>query len=395
VKRQRGKPGKSVHTVAVQAGSSGAPLVRTVGPPIQRASTILVPKAAALYDGSQPVYGRKGLATRQALCRALAELEGASETRLFPSGLAAVAYALTALVKAGDHILVAEHVYRPTRAFCERTLRRFGVEVEYFPQRSTAAQIERRLRPSTALVFLESPGSLSFEMQDVPAIAAMARRRKVLTVMDNTWAAGVLFRPLAHGVDVSVQSLSKYAAGHSDILMGAVSFGSAAACRRVDAAIDDFGNAVSPEDAYLVLRSLRTLPVRLARHGESGLTVARWLARQPEVLQVLHPALPSFPGHRLWKRDYSGCSGLFGFVLRPRPPAAERALLDALELFGLGFSWGGHESLALNVDPQRRWGTVIGRYPGPLLRVHIGLEDPADLMADLRHGLDVYAKHRR
>ena len=381
-------------TLAVHAGVTDEPLVRTVGPPIQRASTILVPSAAALYDGSQEVYGRKGLATRRALCRALAALEGARATRLFPSGLAAIAHTLTALTKAGDHILVAEHAYRPTRAFCERTLKRFGVTVEYFPQRATARELAARITARTALIFLESPGSLSFQLQDVPAIAAMARRRRVLTVMDNTWAAGLLFRPLAHGVDVSLQSLSKYGAGHSDILMGAVSFGSAAALARVDAAIEDFGNAVSPEDAYLVIRSLRTLPVRLARHGASALAVARWLRRQPEVLDVLHPALPSFPDHRLWRRDYAGSSGLFGFVLRPGAPRTVRALLDSLELFGLGFSWGGHESLALNVDPQRRWGTVVPRYPGPLMRLHIGLEDSADLIADLRRALAVYRARR-
>lgn len=381
-------------TVAVHAGFSDEPLLRTVGPPIQRASTVLVPSAAALYDGSQQVYGRQGLAARRTLGRAIAQLEGARGTRLFPSGLAAIAHTLTALTKAGDHVLVAEHVYRPTRAFCERTLKRFGVQVEYFPQQATPREIERRVLSRTTLIVLESPGSLGFQLQDVPAIAAMARRRRVPTVMDNTWAAGVLFRPLACGVDVSLQSLSKYAAGHSDLLMGAVSCASDRALARIDATIEDFGNAVSPEDAYLVLRSLRTLPTRLARHGASALQVARWLRRQPEVLEVLHPALPSFPGHRLWRRDFSGSCGLFGFVLRPGPDRAVRALLDTLELFGLGFSWGGHESLALNVDPQRRWGTVIPRYAGPLMRLHIGLEDPADLIADLRRGLDAYRARR-
>jgi len=386
---------RTPQTRAIHAGYSSEPLVRTVGPPIQRASTILAPSAAALYSGAQQVYGRKGLATRQTLCRAIADMEGAVATRLYPSGLAAIAHALTSLLKAGDHILVAEHVYRPTRAFCERVLRRYGIAVEYFPQRTTAAGLKRRMTSRTALVFLESPGSLSFQMQDVPALAAAARQRKVLSVMDNTWAAGWLFRPLAHGVDISLQSLSKYGAGHSDILMGAVSTTSPRAVELLDAGIEDFGNAVSPEDAYLVVRSLRTLPLRLARHGASGLKVAAWLKRQPEVLEVLHPALPGFADHRLWKRDYRGASGLFGFVLRPGPIRAVRALLDRLELFGLGFSWGGHESLALNVDPQRKWGTVIPRFAGPLMRLHIGLEDPDDLIADLRRGLDAYARLTR
>jgi cysteine-S-conjugate beta-lyase len=373
---------------------SDATLLRTVGPPIQRVSTILVPSAAALYDGSQQVYGRKGLATRQTLCRAIADMEGAGATRLYPSGLAAIAHALTALLRAGDHILVADHVYRPTRAFCERVLKRFGVAVEYFPQRSTAAEIRRRITRKTALVFLESPGSLSFQMHDVPAIADMARKARVLTVMDNTWAAGYLFQPLAHGVDVSLQSLSKFGAGHSDILMGAVSTANRRALARLDAGIDDTGNAVSPEDAYLVVRSLRTLPTRLARHGASSLRIAAWLKRQPEVLEVLHPAMPGFVDHKLWKRDYRGTCGLFGFVLKPGPERAVRALLDTMDLFGLGFSWGGHESLALNVDPQRKWGTVIPEYRGPLVRLHIGLEDPDDIIADLRRGLDVYRRRR-
>lgn len=378
----------SERTKIVHAGHLDEPLLRTINPPIQRASTILVNRAQALYDGSQRTYGRKALATRRTLERALTEMEGGLGTRLHPSGLAAIAHTLLALVRNGDRVLVAEHAYHPTRCFCDRVLRRFGVNVHYYAQQSTARDIEELVTADTRLIYLESPGSLSFRLQDVPAIAAMARTRGVLTVIDNTWAAGYLFRPLASGVDVTVQSLSKYVAGHSDIIMGSVTCVDRATLDRIDAAVDDFGTAISPEDAYLVLRSLRTLPTRLDRHGRSALTIASWLAEQPEVMTVLHPAMPSSPDHQWWRRDYSGSSGLFAAVLKPVPERAVETFVETLQLFGLGFSWGGHESLALHCDPQRRNGTVIPDFGGPLVRLHIGLEDPDDLIADLRRALD-------
>ena len=382
---------RSERTRIVHAGLQEGPLLHTVNPPIQRASTVLVTKAKALYDGSQQTYGRQGLSTRRTLERALADMEGGAGSRLYPSGLAAISHALLALVRSGDRILVADHVYRPTRVFCDRVLRRFGVEVHYFAQAATAQEIERLVTAGTRLIYLESPGSLSFKLQDVPAIASMARANGVLTAIDNTWAAGYLSHPLAQGVDLSIQSLSKYVAGHSDILMGSVTAATADTLRVLDATTDQLGNTVSPEDAYLVLRSLRTLPTRLDRHGRSGLTIASWLKEQPEVLAVLHPGLPDSPDHAWWQRDYSGASGLFGVVLKPVPEAKVEMLLETLELYGLGFSWGGHESLALHCDPQRGGGMVIPDYGGPLLRIHIGLEEPGDLIGDLRRGLDTLA----
>ena len=242
--------------------------------------------------------------------------------------------------------------------------------------------------PATRLIVMESPGSLSFEMQDVPAIARLARQRGILTLLDNTWAAGLLFKPLAHGVDLSVQSLTKYVGGHSDAFMGAVAASSPPMVQALEAAILDFGWSVAPDDAYQMLRGLRTLPTRMARHGASGLQVAAWLAQQPQVLQVLHPALPGAPGHELWKRDYSGAAGVFAVVMRPGSPRAVEAFLDTLTLFGLGFSWGGFESLAISSGDQLSHRRFPSGLAGPLMRLHIGLEEPADLIADLRRGLD-------
>ncbi len=376
-------------TRIIRSGAEPRPLVRTVNPPIQRASTVLLPNAAALYDPGETSYGRDSLSVRTALCEAIAEMEGAAGVKLFPSGLAAMTGALLALLRAGDEILVCEHAYRPTRRFCDRVLTRFGVGVAYYPQTLPPDELMDRLTGRTRAIVLESPGSLTFEMQDAPAIAALSRERGVLTVMDNTWAAGWLFKPLAHGVDVSVQALTKYVGGHSDVFMGSAAARDEAILRRLDDAMHDVGWSVSPEDAYLMLRGLRTLPTRLQRHGRTGLQVAEWLAEQPEVLEVIHPGLPGARGHQIWARDFTGASGLFGFVLKPAPAEAVNAFLDGLDLFGLGFSWGGHESLAICCDPQRSPGAAPA-YPGPLMRLHVGLEAPEDLIADLRRGLDAF-----
>ena len=378
-------------TRLIRSGSEPRPLVRTVNPPIQRASTVILPNAAAMHDPSQVSYGRDALSVRTALCEAISDMEGAVGTRLFPSGLAAMTGALLALLKAGDEILVCSHVYRPTRGFCDRVLKRYGVEVRYYRQTLPPGELMAMATARTRLIVLESPGSLTFEMQDTPAIAAAARERGILTLMDNTWAAGLLFKPIQAGVDVSVQALTKYVGGHSDVFMGSAAARDADMLARLDAAMHDVGWSVSPEDAYLMLRGLRTLPTRLARHGQSGLQVAEWLREQPEVTEVIHPGLPGSRGHDLWKRDFSGACGLFGFVLRPAPEKAAEALLDALELFGLGFSWGGHESLAISCDRQLQRGVLHEDYPGPLMRLHVGLEAPEDLIDDLRRGLDAFA----
>ena len=377
-------------TRVIRAGAETKPLARTVNPPIQRASTVLLPNAAALYDSSRVLYGRESLAVRDALCDAIADLEGAVGAKLFPSGLAAMTGVLLALLKAGDEILVCQHVYRPTRKFCDGVLKRFGVTTAYYTQTLPAAELMAMVTGKTRVIVLESPGSLSFEMQDIAAIAAGARERGVLTVMDNTWGAGLLFKPIAHGVDISVQALTKYMGGHSDVFMGSAAARDAPTLKLLDAAMHDIGWSVSPEDAYLMLRGLRTLPTRLERHGRSGLEVARWLQQQPEVREVIHPGLPGARGHELWARDYSGACGLFAFVFQPAPEAAVNAFLDALELFGLGFSWGGHESLAITCDPQRRTGADLEDYGGPLMRLHVGLEDPGDLIEDLKQGIAAF-----
>jgi cystathionine beta-lyase len=381
-------------TRIIRSGTAAKHKARPVNPPVQRASTVLLPNAAALYS-SELTYGRVGLSPREELASAIAEMEGAAGAALFPSGLAAMTGAMLAVLKAGDEVLVAENVYRPTRRFCDRVLRRFGIAVRYYRQDLPAHELMAALTKNTRLIVLESPGSLTFAMQDVPAIAAQARACKVLTLMDNTWAAGLLFKPIAHGIDLSAQALTKYVGGHSDVFMGSVAARDKALAQRLDASLHEVGWSVSPEDAYLMLRGLRTLPTRLERHGRSALQVAAWLKKQPEVAEVLHPALPGSRGHDIWKRDYSGACGLFGFVLQPAPEKAVHALLDTLELFGLGFSWGGHESLAIHCDPQRKTGGVFGDYAGPLMRLHIGLEAPEDLAADLRRGLDAFNAARR
>ncbi|THD80903.1 MAG: cystathionine beta-lyase [Phenylobacterium sp.] len=383
-------------TRLIRAGGSpqksGKQLAKTVGPPIQKGSTVLLPDAAALYDDAHQVtYGRQGLAAHDALREALAELEGAKGVTLYPSGVSALAGALLAVLGAGDEILVTDAVYKPMRRFCDQMLSRFGVKVSYYDPRITPEALVGEASDKVRLILMESPGSLSFEMQDVAAVARLAKGRKILTAIDNTWGAGLIYRPLAHGVDLSIQALTKYVGGHSDLFMGSAAASDPKLVRALTDGVIHMGWSVSPEDAYQMLRGLRTLPVRMARHHESGLAVARWLAEQPEVTQVLHPALPGAPDHALWKRDYSGACGLFAFVLTPGPNTAVDAFLDALALFGLGFSWGGFESLAINCDPQLKARKLARDYGGPLIRLHIGLEDAGDLIADLRQALDVYA----
>ena len=383
------RPGDATRLIHGQI--SDAPLARTVGPPIQRGSTVLMPTAADLYDPSQITYGRQGLATHDALKAALADLEGGCGCELYPSGQAAISGALLAVLRAGDEVLVVDSCYAPTRRVCDKVLSRYGVRVGYYPPRAAPEEILAQAGPSLRLIVLESPGSLTFEMQDVGAVARAARERGVLTMIDNTWGAGLLFKPLTHGVDISVQSLTKYVCGASDMFMGAACARDPAVARRLADGVLHLGWAVSPDDAYQALRGLRTLAVRLARHGESGLAVAQWLAEQPQVLQVIHPALPSSPDHALWKRDFVGACGLFGFLLHPAPEAAVNALLDALRLFGLGFSWGGFESLAISAGDQLTIRRFDSGLAGPLIRLHVGLEEPADLIADLQAGLDAFA----
>lgn len=373
-------------TRLIRTGASSAPPPKTVNPAIQRGSTVLMANAADLYDDSLVSYGITGLSTPTALQAALAELEGAANVTLYPSGLAAITGALLAVLKAGDEILVVDSVYKPTRRFCDQVLGRFGVTTAYYDPALSPEGLMALTTPKTRLIVLEAPGSLTFEIPDIPAMAAAAKARGILTLIDNTWAAGFFFKPLAHGVTLSIQALTKYVGGHSDCFMGSVATNDPAVGQLLIDAMWDLGWSVSSDDAYTMLRGLRTLATRLPRHQENGLTIARWLQQQPEVSRVLHPALPGDPGHALWKRDFTGACGLFGVVLKPAREAAVHAFIDALQLFGLGFSWGGYESLAIHCDPQLKSRSFPVGLEGPLLRLHIGLETPADLIIDLERG---------
>jgi cystathionine beta-lyase len=389
------RDGTREETRLIHAGEHSRPTVKTVGPAIQKGSTVLLPNAASLYDDANHLtYGRQGLSAQFALQAALAELENAQGVTLYPSGLAALTGALLAVLKTGDEVLVTDTIYKPTRRFCDHLLKRFGVNVRYFDPDQSPEDLVGGASDAVRMILMESPGSLSFEMQDLTRVAALARARGILTVADNTWGAGYLYKPLDHGVDIAVQALTKYVGGHSDVFMGSAAANDRKLVRALEDGVIHLGWAVTGEDAYQMLRGLRTLPTRLARHGVSGLAIAAWLLDRPEVVRVYHPALPGSPGHDLWRRDYTGACGLFAFALQPGSAAAVEAFLDALTLFGLGFSWGGFESLAISCDHQLKTRTLHPDYGGPLIRLHIGLENPDDLMADLRQALEVYAAHK-
>ena len=378
-------------TRLVTAGRQAKWTQGIVNVPVWRASTHLFESVAALREASKRpndglYYGRRGAATQWALADALTSLEpGAAGTTLHPSGVAAITTALLAVLEPGDELLMVDSVYEPTRAFCDGFLARLGVTTRYYDPLVRGAAIEALFGPRTKAIFLESPGSLTFEVQDEPAIAAAAKAHRVVTLADNTWATAVLFSPIAAGVDLSIQSCSKYAGGHSDLMMGAVTAvpGFFEKLRRT---AQSLGQCVSPDDAYLCSRGLRTLGVRMKQHGESGLAVANWLVGQDGVRAVLHPALEGAPGHDIWVRDFSGASGLFAFAI-DGDDAARARLIDGLDHFGIGFSWGGFESLALPTELGRLRTATGWQEPGKLIRLHIGLEDPDDLIADLARGL--------
>jgi len=368
---------------------------RPVNPPIQRGTTLLNARIGDLRDDSLgPVYGIDGAEVHTELRRLLAEMEGAQDTFVVSTGLAAVTVALLALVAPGDEILVSDACYWPSRRFLARTLTRLGVTFRCHPPRATPDEVAAMFTPRTRVVLIESPGTATFEIQDTPGLAARCRSAGVATVVDNTWAAGLLFKPLAHGADISVQALSKYVSGHSDVFGGAISCRAPDISRRVFELIEDLGLYVSPDDAWLMLRGLRTLPVRLAQHQDNARRVADWLQSRPEIAEVLWPALPTSPDHALWKRDFTGAAGLMGVVLNGGTAGAAEAMLDTLELFGLGFSWGGYESLATYEDAQLAVRSAPPTLAGPLIRLHIGLEAPDDLIADLRQGLAAFIATR-
>ena len=383
-------------TSIVTAGRDPPSYHGFVNPPVYHASTVLYPSAEDyVAHRARYQYGRRGTPTTEALELAVQEIEGpqCAGVSLLPSGLAAVSAALLAVVRAGDHVLVTDSAYGPTRAFCDQVLTRLGITTTYYDPLVSAA-ITGLMQPNTRAVFTESPGSLSFEMQDVPAIAEAAHAKGALVLMDNTWATPLYFRALDFGVDLSIHAGTKYFGGHSDVMLGTVAANSATV-----AALRNFvrlnGLHVGPDDVYLGHRGLRTLAVRLDRHQETALTVARWLERRPEVLRLLHPALLSHPGHALWKRDFSGASGLFSMVLKPVPQKAVYAFLDTLQLFGIGASWGGYESLAIPFDCTSLRTATRWAPGGPTVRFHIGLEAVEDLIADLERGFAALADAAR
>ncbi|MBV6652067.1 MAG: cystathionine beta-lyase, partial [Hoeflea sp.] len=348
------------------------------------------PDSATMVSRDQKyTYGTYGTPTTDALTSAINELEGSEGTVALPSGLAAVTVPFLGTLSAGDHLLVVDSVYAPTRNFCHGMLARFGVETSYYDP-AIGADIESLIRPNTKLVHTEAPGSNTFEMQDIPAIAEVAHAHGALVSMDNTWATPLFFKPLDHGVDISIHAATKYPAGHSDVLIGTVS-ANKQAWPALWKAFAMLGVCAAPDDSYMTLRGLRTMGVRLDRHQQSTLAIARALENMPGVARVLHPALESFPGHALWKRDFSGSSGIFSIVLdvadTARHQAKAHAFLDALEIFGLGYSWGGYESLAVHANLSDRT-VALPPKEGPVIRLQIGLEDVEDLMADIERGLD-------
>jgi cystathionine beta-lyase len=362
-----------------------------VNPPVFHGSTVLYPTAADLHaHRGEFQYGRHGTPTTRALQDALMTLEGpqCAGVGLAPSGLAAISTALLAVLKAGDHLLVCDNSYRPTRNFCNGILTRYGVETTYYDP-SIGVGIAGLFKPNTGAVVVEAPGSQSFEMPDIPAIAAAAHAHGALVIDDNTWATPLFHRSLDQGVDISIQAATKYIGGHSDIMFGTIS-ANAKAWPQIAEAIKLLGVCAGPDDVFLALRGLRTLGVRLNQHHRSALEMAHWLATRPEVLKVLHPGLESDPGHTIWKRDFSGASGLFSIVLKPAPPKAVDALLDTVKLFGMGYSWGGFESLIIQFDCADYRTATKWTPGGPTLRLHIGLEHVDDLKADLERGFAAF-----
>ena len=366
---------------------------RLVNPPVHRGSTIIFDDAEELSTAqpafAQPYYSLHGTPSQWALAEALTELEpGAVGTMLFPTGLASITAALLTALSAGDELLVTDTIYRPTRFFCDRQLKRWGIDTRYYDP-MIGAGIAGLIGDKTKAILLESPGSQTMEVQDVPAICGVAREQGIATIIDNTWATPLLFPAIAAGVDMSAMAVTKYVGGHADVMLGSVTateswFG------KLQRTSWDLGHFASPDDCFLALRGLRTMGIRLKRHEESALKVASWLKEQPQVAQILHPAFPDCPGHDHWKRDFSGSSGLFSVVLKGGSKLDRTALIDRLKLFGIGFSWGGYESLVANGDWEQIRTATKPEFAGPIFRLHIGLEDPDDLIADLAQALADY-----
>jgi cystathionine beta-lyase len=387
-------------TRLAHGGRPGARTLGFVNTPVLRGSTMLYPSIAEREAAKGrpldrvPGYGINGNATHWALEDMIADIEGGTRCRIVSTGLAAITTPLLAYLGAGDHCLMPDTIYGPGRKFADTMLARLGIRTDYYDPSVDEAGMAALIRPETRVVYTESPGSITFEVQDIPGIARAAHARGAKVFMDNTWGLH-FFQPFAHGVDVSIQALTKYAGGHSDIMLGSITVNSQDDWERVHAGVRVLGQFASPDDCWLALRGLRTLGVRLQAQMEAGIEVAHWLRHRPEVAAVLHPALPGAPGHALWKRDFTGASSLFGLVLKPEfTEAASHAMVDSLRLFGIGSSWGGYESLLVPTTGNFTRTAVADRFPGPTLRMHVGLEDPADLIADLEHGFATLRAYR-
>jgi len=365
------------HTARSQKLTQGG-----VNPVVQRASTVIVSGASKLFEPGEWTYGRHGTTTHTALKQALCEIEGSGHCVLAPSGLMACTIPLLTFTRPGGHVLAIDTVYGPTRRFLDRMLTRFGVQVTYFSP-DIGEGVATLIRPETQVMFVESPGSMTFEVADAPALAKAARSAGVIAVMDNTWSAGVFHKPLGFGFDISVQANTKYVSGGADILSGAMHAVDDDIADQLEACTGDIGSNVSADDAFTVLRGARSLALRMLQHQSAAIEVANWLSYNRHVARVLHPALPASPGHDIWRRDFTGSSGLFSIQLKPARLTAVHAFLDSLELFGLGFSYGGFESLAIHCNPQLKRSMGESSPEGALIRLSIGLEDPADLIADL------------
>ena len=384
---------KRPETKIVHGGRRKEWLHQMVNVPVSRTSTVLfdnVEDMHAAYPPKQgrPSYGRHGTYTQWSLAEALTELEpGAAGTALFPSGVAAISIALLSALSPGDELLMIDSTYGPTRTFCDKELKRFGINTRYYDPLAGTEELSELIGDKTRAIFLESPGSLTFEVQDVPGICAMAHERGLITLLDNTWATPLFFPAVGRGVDLTILAGTKYISGHSDVMFGSVT-AVQSHWPRLQRTAALYGQYLSPDDAFLAARGLRTLSVRLRQHEANALEIARWLQEQPQVARLLHPAFESCPGHQYWKRDFNGSTGLFSFVLNGGDNAARDKLIDSLELFGIGYSWGGFESLAVPADPTRTANKP--EYEGPLVRLHVGLENPDDLIADLAQALPDY-----
>ena len=392
----KNKSSYGIETRAVVSGRAGKEHHGVLNTPVYRASTILHPDARAfetrhdIFDRYKVVYGLLGTPTTFSLETAMLDLTGGYDAVLTSSGLSACTIGLASFLGAGDHLLITDSVYWPTRAFCDQTLTRFGVEVTYYDP-EIGNDIESLIKPNTRVIYLESPGSLTFEVQDIPTITEVAKRHGIRTLLDATWATPLHFDAFGHGVDVVIHAATKYLAGHSDVLLGII-VSNEAAWEAVRETKVRFGEGIGPEEAYLTTRGLKTLPTRLRRHHEQGLTLAHWLEQRSETSRILHPGLPGAPGHEIFKRDFSGACGLFGVVLRDYTTEAVRDMLNSLELFGIGASWGGYESLLIPAFPNRYRTAKEWKATGPLLRLHVGLESLDDLIADLEHGFEQLAR---